>query len=191
MTFARLPMLVLAAALAAQPVLAAPERYLLDRERSVVGFAWYFGDTEINGTMPIAAADLMIDVANPERSRVTVSGDVTGARAGFAFATQAMKGPKVLDAGRFPAVRFTSTRIRPAGEGARIEGNLTVRGVTRPVTFDVALYRQRGTAPSDLSRLSVVVSGSVSRSAFGADGWPEFAGDEVRFTFLARMTRAE
>lgn len=182
---------LLALLLHAAPALAAPTQYLLQRDASIVGFSWFFGQDEIKGTMPVASAEFLIDLANPERSRVTVSADVRGARAGFPFATQAMKGPKVLDAARHPLIRFVSRSIRGDLNGAVIEGDLTVRGVTRRVAFRATLYRQRVEAASDLSRLSVVVSGELSRSAFGATGWNDMAGDAVRLTFLARMVRAE
>ena len=45
-----------------------------------------------------------------------------------------MLGPKVLDAARFPDIRFRSTRVARAGDGWKIEGELTLRGQTRPVT---------------------------------------------------------
>ncbi len=48
-----------------------------------------------------------------------------------------MLGPKVLDAARFPEIRFRSTRIQRAGQGWEIEGELTLRGQTRPVTVTV------------------------------------------------------
>lgn len=176
---------------AAGPAAAEPRRYVLETDKSVVGFSWFLGEAEVKGTMPVASAELMIDPLAPEASRVSVAVDVAGARAGFPFATQAMKGPKVLDAARHPRIRFASRRIGAAADGAVVEGDLTVRGVTRPVVFDVGLYRQRGTAEGDLSRLSVIVTGSLSRAAYGADGWSDLAGDEVRLTIVARMALTE
>ena len=46
-------------------------------------------------------------------ARVAVTLDVSGAEASFPFATQARKGPKVLDAGSYPQIPFVSTAVRP------------------------------------------------------------------------------
>lgn len=167
-----------------------PVAYALERERSVVGFAWDFGRDEIRGRMPVAAADITIDFDDVRNSRVDVSVDVAHAEAGFPFATQAMKGPKVLDAARFPFLRFRSRSVRKVGAGAEVAGDLTVRGVTRPVVFYAEIYRQRGTDEGDRDRMSVLVSGALSRRSFGATGWSDLAGDEVRLNILARLRRA-
>ncbi len=171
--------------LASAPATAAPREYSLDAQQSLVAFAWDFGRNEIRGKMPVARADLTLDFASVANSRVDVAVDVTRAVAGFPFASQAMKGPRILDAKRFPLITFASTRIRRNGSGALIEGNITVRGVTRPITLAAQLYRQRGTDPSDLSRLAVFLTGALNRSDFGATGWSDLAGDQVRLRILA------
>jgi polyisoprenoid-binding protein YceI len=101
-----------------------------------------------------------------------------------------MKGPDVLDTGQFPTIRFVSRRVRAAGAGATVDGDLTIRGVTRPVRLDAQFYTQRGSAPGDLSRLSIRLTGSVSRAAHGATGWADMVGDSVALDILARITRA-
>ena len=184
-------LIVLALVLAPLAATADPVRYLLQKDDSTVGFTWFLGKDAINGRMPVADADLLIDLDEVRRTQVAVSLDLASAVAGFPFADQAMKGPRILDAKRHPTIEFRSRSVTRVGDGARVDGDLTVRGVTRPVTLSAELYRQRGTAPDDLSRLSILLKGSLSRSAFGADGWSDLAGDEVRLSILARMTRAE
>lgn len=170
---------------------AAPEAYLLEKDRSIVGFTWYFGEDEVKGTMPLKDADLVIDFDRVENSRVKVSVDVRGAKAGFPFADQAMTGPKVLWAEKFPTIGFESQNIKRKGDGAEIDGFLSVRGVTRPVTFNAELYRQQGTEVGERDRMSIVVTGTLSRAAFGATGWSDLVGDEVTLTILTRIRRAE
>ena len=176
--------------LTAMPAFAVPRSYALQTEASTVAFAWDFGNDEIRGKMPVASADLQIDFQALTNSKVDVAVDVTGAEAGFPFASQAMKGPKVLDAKRFPRIHFISTLVRPQGNDAVIEGNITVRGVTRPISLFAQIYRQRGTAPSDLTQLAVLLTGALNRSDFGADGWSDMAGDQVRLRILAYIQQA-
>lgn len=170
---------------------AAPARYTLDAARSLVRFETSFGPDLITGDMPVRAADLTLDFANVANCRVFVRLDVTHARASFPFAAQAMKGPKVLDSARYPEILFQSTSVRREGDGARIAGNMTIKDVTRPVTLDAAFYRQKGTAPGDLSHLSIRLTGLVHRSDYGAIGWSDMVADEVRLDILARIDRTQ
>ena len=171
------------------PALAAPEVYKLQTEASTVGFSWFLGKDEIKGTMPVARANVVLDLDRLRDSNVRVAVDVRRARAGFPFASQGMKSRKVLWAKKFPFITFESTGFRQNGEGALVDGNLTVRGVTRPATFRAELFRQAGSEPGDRSRLSVRLNGSLSRAAFGADGWSDLAGDEVKLSIVARLQR--
>ena len=165
----------------------APQSYVLQKEDSSVGFSWFLGKDEVNGTMPVASADVVLDLDRLRDSKVRVAVDVTRARAGFPFASQGMKSQRVLWADKFPRITFESTGIRQSDTGALIDGNLTVRGVTRPATFAARLFRQAGTEAGDRSRLSVRLTGSLSRAAFGADGWADLAGDQVKLNIIARM----
>lgn len=187
----RLLSVLAAILLISSPVFAAPKPYVLQKEDSFVGFSWFLGKDEVKGSMPVASADVTLDLDRLRDSRVTVSVDVRGAEAGFPFASQGMKSKRVLWADRFPLITFESTGFRQAETGAFVDGNLTVRGVTRPATFLAQLFRQAGTEPGDRSRLSVRLTGSLSRAAFGADGWSDMAGDEVKLRIIARMTLAE
>ena len=176
-------LLVLAAPLAADPV-----RYDLVPSESRVGFIWSFGPDRIRGEMPVSAADVVIDFDRVAASRVGVDIDVSRAEAGFPFADQAMKGPKVLWSDRFPTIAFRSTRVTAHG-GARatVEGDLTIRGVTRTVALDATVYRSEGSLPEDLDHLTILLKTRVSRAAFGADGWSDMVGDTVDLEILAAI----
>jgi polyisoprenoid-binding protein YceI len=178
----------LVVALWAGAAAAGPRVYAVVAGESEVGFAWDFGEDEIRGIMPLARADLAIDFDDLGASTVDVAVDVRGAEAGFPFATQGMQGPTVLDAANFPLIEFRSDDVRRTGEGtAEIRGAITVRGVTQPMVFRAEIYRARGSAEGDLSELVVLLTGSLSRAAFGADGWADLAGDEVRLRILAAL----
>lgn len=169
----------------AAPLAAAPRQYALDDAASTVGFSTRFGPDLITGTFPVTAADLAINFAALGESRVSVVMDASHGHASFPFATQAMQGPKVLDAAHWPEIRFTSTAIRRDGEGAVIEGLLTLHGQTRPVALQAVIYRQRGTAEGDLSHLTILLHGAISRAEFGATGWADMVDDRVEIDIRA------
>jgi polyisoprenoid-binding protein YceI len=169
---------------------AAPVPYRLDQAASTVGFRFFLSGAEQTGSMPVDTATITVDPANLAASKVDVSLRVAGARTGLIFATQALIGPEVLDAAGFPTIRFVSDRVQLASDGrlsggARIAGQLTLRGKTHPVSFDAGLFRPPGSAADDLSELRVKLTGQISRSAFGASGYPQLVADNVDLDITA------
>ncbi|MDJ1015342.1 MAG: YceI family protein [Paracoccaceae bacterium] len=178
----------------AAPAVAAPLVYTLDAEDSRVGFKVPFGPDQITGAMPVRSAEITLDFERAARSKVSVSLDVARARANFPFATQAMTGPKVLDAANHPTITFVATEIiaiQGVGAKARMAGDITIRGVTRPVVLDAEVFRPQGSAEGERGRLSVYMTGAVARSDFGATGWSDLVGDEVTLDILVRIDLAE
>lgn len=169
---------------------AAALTYVLDTDGSAVGFETDFGKTPIRGRMPVTSAQLSLDFDHAAASHVVVTLSADDARASFPFATQAMKGNSVLDTGRYPEIHFESTTVRPTDNGASVTGLITIRGVTREITLDARLYRPEGSQPGHRETLSILLTGKVSRAAFGATGFADMVGDEVRLKILARIRRA-
>lgn len=173
------------------PANAAPAHYSLQPESSTVGFETDFGTDKITGKMPISSAELTLDFDNIPGSKIDVVLNAAAAEASFPFAAQAMKGPKVLDTAEFPTIRFQSTSLAKNGEGAAVEGLVTIRGVTRPMRMQAVVWRQKGQAEGDLSKLSIRLTGTIIRSQFAAVGWNDMVGDEVRLDILARIARKD
>jgi polyisoprenoid-binding protein YceI len=71
-----------------------------------------------------------------------------------------------------------------------VVGNITIRGVTRPASFHAEIWRQQGTVEGDLSHLAIRLTGMIQRSDFGAVGWNDMVGNEVRLNILARIEKA-
>lgn len=184
------PLLALLLAIAPLAATGEPARYEIDMARSKVSFEVMFGKDAITGTIPIVSADIRLDPRNPANSAVKIELDNARAVASFPFATQAMRGPKVFDAANHPHMRFVSERFRLDGFAGTVEGALTLRGQTRPVTLKARIYRQQGSQAGDLSRLTVELAGSVRRSDFGATGWADMVSDEVAMHLLVRLDRA-
>ena len=181
------PTIVALLALLALPAQAATTAYQMDPANSTVAFETDFGPDQITGSIPLEKADLKLDFGNVKNCTVEVALDVTGAQASFPFAAQALKGPKVLDAKDHPRMTFTSTSVKGEGDAAQVTGNLTLRGVTKEVTLKAQLFRPQGSAATDRDHLTVKLSGSVNRSDFGATGWSDMVGDQVRILITARI----
>ena len=167
-----------------------PERYVLDAQGSTIGFKFLLEGNAITGQVPVTSAHLVVDFDNLPASQVSAQFDISRADAGNVFMTEAMLSGSVLDAANHPGALFRTRRVVPVGAGARLEGDLTLRGVTRPVVLDGQIFRKRGSDAGDLSNLVLIFTGRVSRSAFGATGFPRVVADHVDLEIIAAIKRA-
>ncbi len=188
----------LIAGLAAWPALGVAQvpliAYGLAPRGTSVGFTFDLSGVAQSGTMPIESATIHLDPKQLQNSMVDVTLNVADARTKLPFARGPMLGKSVLNADNHPTIRFTSTKIQlgPGGrlsDGAKITGDLTLRGVTLPVTLEAALYRQPGSAADDLDALSIRLIGTLDRHAYGASGYPDLVDDKVGLNIQAEIIR--
>lgn len=186
----RLAVMLAAALTWAGTLQARPVAYVLEPAKSIVGFEIEVGQSPLKGTMPVTRADIVLDFDSAAASRVLVTLAPDQAQMGLPFATQAMRGPDILAADRFPEIRFESTRVRPTDTGAEVEGLLTIRGATKPVVLTALLTRPQGTLPGYRDELTIRLTGAVSRRAFGAGGYADLVGDAVQLRITAHIRLA-
>jgi polyisoprenoid-binding protein YceI len=90
----------------------------------------------VRGTMKIRDFALDFDAARPESGSVRVSLDAASIDTGQEMRDNHLRSDDFLKTDAFPTIDFVSTRIEPDGDNWRIHGDLTIRGVTRPVVLD-------------------------------------------------------
>lgn len=170
--------------------LAEPVRYVLDRDRSTAGFVVQTAEEQVTGSFPILDAEVVLDLDHNRNSLIRVRVDASNPQTDLPFARQALRSKEMLDTGRFPVMTFESRDLRIARTSAVLTGDMTIRGVTRPVRLDAQVFRQQGTDPGDLSRLAVHVTGVVRRSDFGVTGLPGLVQEEIQLNIVVRIDRA-
>ena len=85
-----------------------------------------------------------------------------------------------FDVAKFPEARFVSTRVEPVdATHARFTGDLSLHGVTRPVTLEVTLNALRRHPLTFRRTAGFSATGTLRRSDFGMDAWKSVVGDEV------------
>lgn len=156
-----------------------------------LGFSPYFGIFgDVTGT-------LVLDPKNPGAARVSVTipvSKVTTASAGLTshLLKPAAEGGKADFFGAAPAdATFVSTKVTPRGERATIVGNLTLNGVTRPVTLDAQFYGA-GKMPANMGGKENVgfrAQGSLKRSDFGIGYGIPMVSDEVKLDIAAAFEK--
>ncbi|MEM8555319.1 MAG: YceI family protein [Pseudomonadota bacterium] len=173
----------------ALPVWGEPRSYALDTAASSVSFTYFLNGAPGKGTMPVRTADLDIDFSDLSQSTAFVELDVAGSQTSAVFVTQALKGPDVLDVAAHPTVTFRSRSAQGSiAEGVDITGDVTIRGVTRPMVLTARIFRPQGSDTADLSRLVVFIEGAINRSDFGASGYSGFVDDRVELDIRATIS---
>lgn len=131
-----------------------------------------------------------IDYAGaPERSRVTVNIDTDSITTDDANLTKHLKTADFFDVAKFPTAKFTSTEIRPGGQGGAthtIVGNLTLHGVEKSITFPATINVTPDVANVDASF-------SINRKDFGinyAGAQDNLIRDDVVLKLTIRATKA-
>lgn len=166
---------------AAAPTFAAEVAYKLDPAHTETSFSIdRFGFTSILGIFAKSEGTIWLDEAAPEKSRVEATVDVASLQAGNPAREQHVTGERWLNAAKNPAMTFKSTKVVKTGaDTAKVTGDMTIMGVTQPVTLDVKLNKI-GTGPMGPKKMAgFTITGSISRKAFGSAGGAGAIGDNV------------
>jgi polyisoprenoid-binding protein YceI len=151
---------------------------------SHMGFTTWYGDfTGASGT-------LQLDPANPGRSRIEVSVPTASVVTTNAVLDRELRGADWFDAARFPTITFKSRQVvRTGPRTADVAGDLTLHGVTRPVTLH-ARFNAAGVNPLDKAYTAgFEVSGRIKRSDFGVTKYVPLVGDNVDLIISAAFEK--
>ena len=102
-----------------------------------------------------------------------------------------MRGADWLDVGQYPEARFESRTIEITGENTGVvSGDLTLHGVTAPVTLEVTFNGGGDDLLTGVYRLGFAAQGSLLRSTFGLGAYAPAIGDEVLLEIHAEFLRS-
>lgn len=202
----RIPIL-LAAALAIPAVAQAPEApgkadpkrvtagtYQVDPAHTVIAYEVdHFGFNDYYGLFGNATGTLTIDPARPQDAKVDITIPMSGIVNASDKLTQHLKTPDFFDADKHPTARFVSTRVEVDPKNpmeARIHGNLTIRGVTKPVVLE-AEFTGAGLNPMNKkATIGFEAETEIKRSEFGVNYGLGLVGDEVELDISVAFEKA-
>ncbi|MCC5096661.1 polyisoprenoid-binding protein [Xanthomonas campestris] len=171
---------------------AAPVRYALDPVHTRVLFAVeHAGFSKALGTVSGSSGTLVFDPDDWAAATLEVTVPLRRADLGDAKWNEATLARNLLDAERFPDAHFVSTKVEARdATHAKVTGNLTLHGVTRPVTLDVTLNAlKRHPLPPFRRTAGFSATATLSRAAFGVDAWKSMIGDTVELRIEAEAVR--
>jgi polyisoprenoid-binding protein YceI len=116
-----------------------PGHWAVDPYHSTVGFTVrHLGVSKVRGRFDTFAIDVVIGETLDDTS-LTATIDVSSINTGNADRDAHVLSPDILDATRRPKIEFRSTGVTGADDHYEVDGELTIGGITHPVTLDVEL----------------------------------------------------
>ena len=172
--------LILAAA-AASPALAAPETYVVDGTHTFPRFSYsHFGYSTQLSRFDKTTGTVVLDKA-ARTGAVDIVIDTKSVDTGYGTFNEHIQGEDFLDTAKYPTATFKSTKVVFDGDKpAKVEGNLTLKGVTKPVTLTVTDFKA---APHPMLKKDAIGANAwtmVKRSEFNAGKYAPNVGDDVR-----------
>ncbi|MEB3236431.1 MAG: YceI family protein [Candidatus Sericytochromatia bacterium] len=157
------------ATFAALPATAAPVTYAIDDMHSAAHFkVKHLMVSNVRGSFPAIKGSVVYDAAHPEKSTVEATIDVSSVDTGNAKRDGHLKSPDFFDVEKFPTMTFQSTRVvKATKDGLSVLGNLTLHGVTKPVTLQVALPAKAAKDPWGNMRTGTEATTHIDRRDYG------------------------
>jgi polyisoprenoid-binding protein YceI len=132
----------LAAAIAAAlPVLALAETstWNMDPAHTEAGFSVrHFVISTVKGSFGKTTGKVQLDDKDITKSSVEATIEVASVDTRVQKRDDDLRSANFFDAAKYPTITFRSTKVEKSGDGLKVTGDLTMKGVTRPVTLDVA-----------------------------------------------------
>lgn len=172
---------------------AEPEAWKLDPVHTRVVFAVsHAGFSSAIGTVSGSEGGLLYTPGEWDGARLVVEVPITRLDLGDADWNRAALAPNLLDGDTYPTARFVSNTVTALDpRRAEVCGDLTLRGVTRPLCMQVtANAAERHPMPPFRQTAGFSATATLSRSAHGLDAWPSMIGDTVELRIEAEATRA-
>jgi polyisoprenoid-binding protein YceI len=170
-------------ALAAPLALAQTSTWTSDPNHSEVDFSiTHMTISNVHGRVGHVKANIAYNEADVTKSTVNATIDVTGVDTGEEARNNHLKSPDFFDVTANPTATFTSTSVAKSGNGLTINGNLTLRGVTKPVVLTAD--GPRGPAPGmdHKPHAGFSATTTIKRSDFGIGSkfGAAMVGDDVK-----------
>jgi polyisoprenoid-binding protein YceI len=166
---------------AAAPAVAAPVEYVFDPTHTQIEFTYsHLGFSNITGRFDTVEGKLVYDPENPSASSAEATLQIASLDTGVDKLDAHLKASDFFDAEKFATATFKSTAVAAAGEGKlSLTGDLTIHGVTRPVTFDVTINKIAEHPMRKVPSAGFDATATIKRSDFGVGNYAPAISDEV------------
>ncbi|WP_374486341.1 YceI family protein [Zoogloea sp.] len=178
----KLATLAIAAALSSA-AFAAPETYTIEGTHTYPRFEYsHFGYSTQLSRFDKTSGTITLDRATKTGS-VDVTIDATSVDSGYPLFNSHLQGEDFFDTAKYPTITYKSTKVNFDGDKpATIEGNLTVKGITKPVTLTVTSFHCMDHPMLKKPACGANATATIKRTEFNAGKYAPYVGDEVKLT---------
>ena len=169
------------ATVAATSAIAAPQTYVVEGTHTFPRFSYsHFGYSTQLSRFDKTTGTVVFD-AEGKTGAVDIVIDMTSVNTGFTDFNGHIQGEDFLDTAKFPKATFKSTKVVFEGDKPKaIEGNLTIKGVTKPVTLTVTSFQAMPHPMMKKPALGANAFTTIKRTEFNAGKYAPYVGDDVR-----------
>lgn len=171
------------AALFSTTVLAAPETYVIDGNHTLPRFAYnHFGFSTQLSRFDKTSGKIVLD-RQAKSGSVEVTVDTTSVNTGSTLFNEHIQGADFLDTAHYPTMTFQSNTLKFEGDKlASVEGTLTLKGISKPVTLTVTSFQCMPHPMLKKDACGANATTVVKRSDFNMGKYAPNVGDEVTVT---------
>ena len=174
-----------------------PTQWQIDPAHSAAHFSVrHLMISNVRGEFGKVSGNVVLDPSDPTKSTVEVSVDTASIDTREPQRDEHLRSADFFDVANHPAITFRSKRVTPAGSDRfKVTGDLTIRGTTREVTFDIEGPTPPITDPWGNVRVGVSATAKINRKDFGlvwnalTEAGGVVVGDEVTMTFEAELVQ--
>ncbi|MFO1186046.1 MAG: YceI family protein [Alphaproteobacteria bacterium] len=164
-----------------------------DRGHTYINFTIdHFGFSVAHGAFTAFEPVIAFDPAKPEETKIEVTIDAASIDTAWPARDEELRGEHFFNVAKFPTITYRSTMVERTGETtAKLTGNITLLGVTKPLVFDVKLNKRGPHAfrPS-IEVVGFAATGVLKRSEFGMTALLPGLADDVQLTIGAEINNS-
>ncbi|HGH3613867.1 TPA: YceI family protein [Acinetobacter baumannii] len=182
----------LAVALASTVTLAAPVDYKIDPTHTATVFSWnHFGFSTPSANFSDIKGVIKVDNAKPANSSVNVTIPLSSVNTNVPALDKEFQEEAWFNAAKYPNITFKSTKVETKDKKHfKITGDLTVKGITKPVVLDAVLNKQGEHPMAKVPAIGFNATTSFNRSNFGLGNYVPNVGDKITVNITTEATAA-
>ena len=182
--------LVVALSAFSAAAIAAPETFNIDAGHTAPRFEYtHFGYSNQQHRFDKTSGKIVLDRAAHTGS-VDVTIDTTSVNTGLALFNGHIQGPDFFDTAKYPVITFKSSKVKFDGDKpVAVEGDLTIKGVTKPVTLTVTHFHSMPHPMLKKDAIGANASAKVKRSEFNMGKFAPAVSDEITLTIAVEAVK--
>ncbi len=143
-------------------------RYTIDGSHSTAEFSVrHLMITNVKGRFSTISGTVDFDAKNPEASKISVTIDASSIDTRDEKRDAHLKSADFFETEKYPTITFTSTKVEKSGDGFKATGDLTMHGVTAPVTLEVEGPTAEQKDPWGNQRAGASATAKINRKDWG------------------------